>query len=73
MKGYSGPEYVCVAAEEWSNDSDHHFSVEAAEPSEYDMEEFKTGSYSFCTGTILDWMCFDGKIEPGEYNVSVCW
>lgn len=70
---YKKPEYCVVAQEEWSNDSDHLFLVEPEQPEDYDLESLKEGELGFMTNTILNWMCAEGEIEAGEWNVSVCW
>ena len=65
-------DFNCVAEEEWSNDSEHSFTIEKEQPEDYDREEMETGSYSFMVGTILNWMCAEGVLPAGEYLVSVC-
>jgi hypothetical protein len=73
----TGYEYEIVANEECRNDSVHRFRVRAPE-SEYAnhyWDHFKaTGEQKPCyLGEILQGLCADGKIQPGNYLVCVCW
>jgi len=73
---YGKPDYDIVADEEWNNDSDHTFTVEPKLDmyQTQDIEQFKaTGEAMYRLGTILDDLCANGHIEPGEYLISVCW
>lgn len=74
-KGIKG-EFEVVADEELNNDSQKSFLVDGKEDEfflKYDLPDIKKGKFSFKTGTILNWMCIEGKIEAGEYIVDICW
>jgi hypothetical protein len=68
--------YEFVAVEECGNDSSHTFSVTGI-INEYDAGAAKTirnGEVpTYRNGLLLDVLCADGYIEPGEYVVEVCW
>jgi hypothetical protein len=83
-----GQEFNFVADQECSNDSDHSFNVTGkrfnAETKEYEpgigdydrkeVEAFReTGNYYFLASTLLEYLCVEGKVEPGEYLIEVCW
>jgi hypothetical protein len=111
------PDYSVVAAEEWSNDSDHLFGVDPiAELLDYERADLRgiygaAASYqaavaanggvdpyaqyrvdnateneavklargrlwdvlNWNTRLLLEGLVEHGKIEPGEYNIAVCW
>ncbi len=64
--------YESVAYEEWSNYESHSFSVQA-KASEGEIKEIMEGKLHYKTQDILNWMCAEGKIEEGEYLVSINW
>jgi hypothetical protein len=71
------PPFECVACEEWNNDSEHTFTVTNM-PEKWDKKEVKeikaTGRWgNYKLGAILNVLCEEGQIEPGEYLISVCW
>lgn len=83
-----GHPFEIVADQETSNDSSLSFSVTGKrfnpDTKEYepgitdydreDVEEFReTGSYYFLASRLLEYLCVEGKIEPGEYLIEVCW
>lgn len=69
--------YECIADQEWSNDSEHRFTV-TGELSRYDRnqwEVFKSKGHSsgYMLRTILDGLCAEKLIPAGIYLVKVCW
>jgi hypothetical protein len=73
----TGHDYEVVASEEWSNDSQHRFFVDGI-LQKYELKEWKkfkeTGEADcFFLRTILNGLCYDKKILPGNYLVTVCW
>lgn len=72
-KGYPFNEtgYECIAENEWNNDSCHLWPI-TNKLSEYTRKKIeKLGHLG--TGEIMDWMCSEGLIEPGEYLITICW
>jgi len=70
--------YNCVALEEWDNDSYHSISVSNEPLDQYDSDfwaDFKnrkeTGSFGL--SIIMNALCLEGKIAPGNYLVHVSW
>lgn len=78
IKSVTGQEYECVCAEEWSNDSEHHFVV-TGKLDNYDREEWNQfralggKDSSFILGAILNGLCEEGHLPAGDYLISVCW
>lgn len=72
-----GVEYETVASEEWSNDSQHRFTVEKKPLDRWEQESFdswKAGNgESYILGSILQDLCNRGHLEPGKYLITVCW
>jgi hypothetical protein len=74
-------EYNFVAVEECGNNSSHEFTVDEGEGNWFDAEEhaediaeWTAGEFPrYTNGTILNELCIQGHIEPGEYIVTVCW
>jgi hypothetical protein len=70
-------DYSCCDSQEWNNDSQHRFHVENKPLSEYDQKEwsqFKLGNKRHCyLGILLDGLCVDGLIPPGNYIINVRW
>ncbi len=64
--------YESVAENEWTNDCQHSFGVSARLPDESTLKRLNENREP-STGALLDWMCADGLIEPGEYLVTVSW
>ncbi len=65
--------YESIAENEWCNYQYHTFTVDG-KVSEYDSDMIKNKELKeLSTDTILQWMCMEGKIEAGEYLVSVNW
>lgn len=80
IKAHTGQCYDCVCSEEWSNDSQHRFTVKPfGEYSEYVQKkwaEFKAGGRdeeSYVLSAILDGLCNEGKLAAGTYVITVCW
>lgn len=68
-----GIDYECVAYEEWSNGESHEFAVEPNTLDEYNSNNLKTGKLHYLTSGLLDELCFQGKLEAGDYLISVSW
>ena len=64
--------YSCVECEEWGNDSYHDFTVEAKDAHK-ELEGRHVSLLKYRLYVILNWMCAEGEIKPGEYSVNVCW
>lgn len=80
-KGYSRKNfdkygYECVAENEWGNYQAHTFTIgkyDWAIPDEDDRNNMLKGEHVLSTDEILEWMCAEKLIEPGEYLVEVFW
>lgn len=70
--GLGEPDYSFVEAQECHNNTSHRFKVEA----EFDVKDWdraKEMRWSYSNHTLLNRLCFDGHIEPGEYYIRVSW
>ena len=65
--------YECVCENEWGNDEQHSVTVISKVPSKHDMSSLIRGELAWHQETILNWMCAEGLIDPGEYLISVSW
>lgn len=69
--------YEFVVNGECSNDSSHQFSVDGLLDSycEADAAEFRKDGKprGLSNGDVLNILCQDGWLGPGEYLVEVCW
>ena len=74
-KGIKCEYYECVAYEEWCNDQSHSFNVTGKESEyEFNLEDIRNREFSYgTTRSILNWMCAEKVIEPGEYLIDVSW
>lgn len=77
-KVYGLKDFSVVMTEEASNDSTLSFAeISARKQDEYDLEmldNFKQGiNRRFFTHVILNDLCIQGLIPPGDYIVDVCW
>lgn len=73
----TGHTYEVVASEEWGNDSQHRFAIDG-KLGDYEQKEWdqfkKTGECgTYFLRTILNGLCADKFIKPGNYLISVCW
>lgn len=71
-------EYSICAAEEVGNDSALTFNIDAKPLDEWelkDLEEMKksNGNKGWRTHLLMQAMCIDGVIEPGEYLIQISW
>lgn len=66
-------DFEMVPEEELMNSIKKHFHVEPQTLNSYDKEKIKAKRYSFLTGSLLNEMCYRGKIPPGDYLVEVYW
>ncbi len=74
---YAVEDYSFVAKQECGNDSQHRFHVDAV-MDKWDIKEaeaLRGGKVEsgMSNHTILQTLCVDGHIKPGEYIVDVCW
>jgi hypothetical protein len=65
-------EYSFVANEECGNDSQHSFRVDG-KISEYDKQMFENAKWGPANYILLNKLCEDGHISPGEYLIKVSW
>lgn len=71
-KKFPGQRYELAYQNECSNDTLYHFTVLAK--ASYQYEAFKKDKAEGCRlGYLLDGMCLDGMIPPGEYLIDVSW
>ena len=61
--------YESISKNEWANYQSHTYDVEAEMPTSDELEDIE----GLGTGEILNWMCAEGKIEPGNYIVNISW
>ena len=68
------PQFEFIADEELNNDSTWTTNVR---PEEMDYKEFiailRGGSTMYQSGALMNQLCFEGKLEAGEYAVDICW
>ena len=72
---YNRPDYEVTAAEEWGNDSCYDFKIYGDIEDDWDKEnirQFKNGG-SCDLYVIMNDMCRNKVIKPGNYLVQVCW
>ncbi len=66
-----------VADQEWGNYEEHEVSVGKEELDEYDAEQltkFKAGNNpKYVLETLLQDLCNEGKLEPGDYLIKIYW
>jgi len=72
-----GEDYELNAMEECNNYCWKKFIVDG-DVGEYDLKDInemlETKKYKmYNTGTILNYLCKEGKLEPGDYMVDVSW
>jgi hypothetical protein len=75
-KIYNLKDYSFVAIEECGNDSSHDFVVsdKINKHELKDVEEIKNGNVKeYRNRLLLDLLCKEGYIPPGNYTISVCW
>jgi hypothetical protein len=69
--------YHCVPCQEWSTGSKHTFHVDGkiSDGDRRDYEAFKAGRHrgEWLLQYILDALCEDGNLAPGDYLVTVSW
>lgn len=68
-----GINYEFVASEEAHNDSSHALLVEAEPLDEYDQSKLDRKDFHFMARSLLCDLCYQGKIEAGNYLINVCW
>lgn len=75
VKAITGFAYETVPTLECSNDSYHSFFVETlmSEWAEEEWVAFKKNGEHAGVRTVLNGLCHDGHIKPGNYLISVCW
>lgn len=76
IKDRYGINYEIVAAEEASNDSTLHFSVDGNLQG-YELDDVRkliSGNWiPFRTRQLLNLMCFNEEIPTGEYYIEISW
>lgn len=70
-------------AQKSQNDCSHTFKVQnnwdaTDEPEQWEKmkntkEDMHTDAYEYCNGMILNALCIEGYIQPGNYLIRVCW
>ena len=73
---YKAEDYDFVATEECGNDSQHSFSIDGkiSKSDQKDADQIRQGIInSYQNYLLLNTLCADGYIEPGEYLIEVCW
>lgn len=76
IEQFYGQPYNFVPDQEAGNDSEHHFLVTGTlgPDEETSVKEFIAGEgYTFIAQALLDDLCRELLLEPGEYIVEVCW
>jgi hypothetical protein len=72
-----GVNFDFVNSEECGNDTTHSFHGIDGEVDDYDQEDldsFKENKKnSYMTRILLNDLCKNGFIEPGDYYINVCW
>lgn len=71
-KHYSLDHYEFVAAQCCGNDTSHRFRVEPAF-NQIEWDEAVWKEFEYRNFVLLNRLCHDGHIEPGEYYVRVSW
>lgn len=68
------PSYEIVAEEELNNNMTWTSTVESKEMDAKELLKIiRTGNAMWSTGKMLDHLCFEGKLEAGDYGISICW
>lgn len=74
---YGLKEFCVPAVEEWSNDTSYKFNIAKEPLSTWDqkkIDEVRKGNEpSFCIRAIMIDLCNAGKIDAGEYLITVSW
>lgn len=72
-------EYEFIAYEESSNDVSHtYYNIIPLNPdnehtAKYTIPEIEGGDLFYKAGDILEYLCWKGVIQPGNYIIEVCW
>ena len=64
-KNFDRHGYESIAENEWCNDESHTFTVQP-EVSTKELDDMSTRD-------LLNVMCAEGLVEPGEYLVEISW
>ena len=68
------PNYDIIADEELINDIIWTTNVESIEMDAKELINIiRKGNTSYKTRSLMNQLCFEGKIEAGEYAVDICW
>lgn len=77
IKVHLGHDFEFIADQECDNDSEHSFNVDKGQLDDYGKKlivEFKkTSKGTHITGFLLNHLCDQGVLAPGEYLISVSW
>lgn len=68
-----GIDFEIVAYEYLSNGSSKTFNVEPKAMDVHDYNNLKSGKLHYMTQSLLDEMCYRGKIIATEYVVKIFW
>jgi hypothetical protein len=68
------PNYEIIAEEELHNDMTWTATVESNEMDAKELLKIiRTGNAMWSTRKMLDHLCFEGKLEAGDYGIEICW
>jgi hypothetical protein len=74
---FNMPHFEMVCNGEWCNDSSHQFDVDGkiGKYEAKDAEKFRKDGKprGLSNGDVMNILCADGWLEPGQYLVEVCW
>lgn len=71
--------YEFIAEEELANDSSHSYTVEPMDMSDdsfdkkFTLPDILAGKLIYRAGSIMNYLCHLGVIEPGNYLIEVFW
>ncbi len=73
---HTGRPYESCCMEEWNNDSSKEMRIDG-KLEDYQrraVEKFiNTGQGSYLTRALLNHLCADGILEPGDYLINISW
>lgn len=75
-KIYKDKEYSFIETQECGNDTSHEFSVDGKinDYDKSDAENIRKGQIdAYRNYLLMNVLCADGHILPGEYIINVCW
>ena len=70
-------EFDIPCDQESSNDSSINVHVRKKPISPYEYKSIEifidTGKHSFLLHSIMNYMCNEGHLQEGDYNIEICW